>query len=89
MYFVGPFDEQSTERLQETLQLRDVLVLQDALLSRERFEDPADATAMACAMLLNESVPARYRVADQDWLLHAMHRQGVPKAELRKSLVAD
>lgn len=89
VYFVGPFDEPSAERLHETLRLRDVLILQDALQSREPGADHADSTAMVCAMLLNQRVPARHRVSDQDWLMHAMHLQGVPKVELRKRLIAD
>lgn len=89
VYFVGPFDEPSAERLQETLQLRDVLVLQDALQSREPGADYAGFTAMVCAMLLNQRVPARFRISDEDWLMHAMHLQSVSKVELRKRLKAD
>jgi hypothetical protein len=89
VHLVGPFDEPSAERLKETLQLREVLVLQDALQSREPGADQAGSTAMACAMLLNQRVPARYRVSDQDWLMHAMHLQSIPKVELRRRLKAD
>ena len=89
--FIGPFDEASAERLRATLAVRDVLIVQDALQQREDKAPPGheDATALVCAMRLDQSVPQRYRLSEQDWVLRLTKLRGVTKRELRRRLTRD
>lgn len=89
--FIGPFDAASAERLRTTLAMRDVLITQDALQQREDETPPGPkgATALVCAMRLDQSLPQRYRLSEQDWVLRMLHLQGVTKRELRRRLARD
>lgn len=89
--FIGPFDAASEERLRITLAMRDVLIIQDALQQREDEPRPGHegATALVCAMRLDQSVPQRFRLSEQDWILRMLHLQGVTKRELRRRLTRD
>jgi hypothetical protein len=62
--FIGPFDEASADRLLTTLAMRDVLIMQDALQQREGETRTGHegATALVCAMRLDQSVPQRHRL---------------------------
>ena len=88
--FIGPFDEASAERLRTTVLMRDTLIVQDAFQNRE-IDGPTreDSTALACAMLLDESLPKRYRLAELDWTMRMLRLRGVTKRELRRRLRRD
>jgi hypothetical protein len=63
--FIGPVDEALAASLAETLKLRDILIMQDALdhcLAEDPEGDDQPGTAFLFAMLLDESVPARFRL---------------------------
>lgn len=89
--FIGPFDEVSADRLLTTLAMRDVLITQDALQQREGETRTGHegATALVCAMRLDQSVPQRHRLSEQDWVLRMFRLQGVTKRELRRRLRRD
>jgi hypothetical protein len=89
--FIGPFDAASEERLRTTLEMRDVLITQDALQQREDKTRTGHegATALVCAMRLDQSVPQRCRLSEQDWVLRMLRLQGVTKRELRRWLTRD
>lgn len=89
--FIGPFDAASAERLRTTLAMRDVLIMQDALQQREGETRTGheDATALVCAMRLDQSLPQRYWLSEQDWVLRMLRLQGVTKRELRRRLTRD
>lgn len=89
--FIGPFDETTAEMLRTTILLRDVLLMQDALQQREDEAQPGHqgSTALVCAMRLDQSVPQRFRLSEQDWVLRMMRLQGTPIRELRRRLSND
>ncbi len=89
--FIGPYDDASEERLHTTLAMRDVLIMQDALQQREveQAGREEDGTALACAMLLDQGFPERYRLSESDWTSCMSHLQGVTKRELRRRLTHD
>jgi hypothetical protein len=86
--FIGPWDEESAADLQETLKLRDVLLVQDAWDdSCGRGEGEYNqTTAGLVATMLNEHVPARYRLSDFDYVSRVSRLRGTSKRELRKML---
>ena len=88
MRFIGPWDAESQDRLKQTLLMRDVLILQDALEERENEPQPdhEGATALVCALYLDQCVPQRYRLSDLEWTSQMMRLRGVPRKELRRRL---
>lgn len=86
--FIGPWDEASAVRLEETIRLRDVLLIQDVWDERHgRGEGETGVTvAGACAQMLNSAVPARRRLNDLEWIMRQSRFEGMSKRELRKLL---
>jgi Family of unknown function (DUF5681) len=90
--FVGPLCDEDVARMQETLKVRDALILQDELDRREisnaKSEDPLDGpgTAMVWAMILNQSVPKRFRLSEGRLLLQVTRYQSMPKRVLLKEV---
>lgn len=70
--FVGPLSNEELARLEETVRMRDVLIMQDALECRQHIyknrKDSSDqtGTALVLALTLNQSVPERYRISDAE-----------------------
>ncbi|MXN66506.1 hypothetical protein GR183_16445 [Stappia sp. GBMRC 2046] len=90
--FTGPFDEEGAAKLRETCKLRDILFLQDALDRRLMGEpdggDPLDGpgTALAFAQMLNDSLPERHRLSDNEIVLRSMRHDTLPKRQLLKEV---
>jgi hypothetical protein len=84
--FIGPWDEASAARLEETIRLRDVLLIQDVWDERHgRGEGETRVTvAGTCAQMLNNAVPARRRLGDIEWIIRQSRFEGMSKRELRK-----
>lgn len=88
--FVGPIDEEELNQLQETCRYRDVLIMQDALDRREAGEsgDPLDApgTAGLFAIVLNDSMPDRFKLSDTEFVVRMMRYEGISKRQLLKDV---
>ena len=85
--FVGPIDEAQMVRLKETLKLRDLLIMQDAL--DKRVGDDArgtnrPGTALIFASLINDSAPARFRLSEIEIIMRMMRYEGTAKRSLLK-----
>jgi hypothetical protein len=89
---IGPIDEEEAAKLEQTLELRDLLVMQDALEQRmanpPESDDPLDrpGTAMVFAIALNNCAPARLRVSDTDLIFRVMDYNMMSKRELLKAV---
>lgn len=90
--FIGPLNQDQVTRLEDTLKLRDVLIMQDALDRREADRpDSGDlvdgpGTAFVFADLLNRCVPGRYKLVETEFILRTMRYDAVPKRDLRRKL---
>jgi hypothetical protein len=89
--FIGPFDEAGVARLNETLRLRDVLLMQDALdrrLMNENCEDPLDrpGSALAFALFHNNHVPDRFKLSDVQISIRMGRYQAMTKRTLLKEV---
>ncbi|MDB5538894.1 MAG: hypothetical protein JWQ89_621 [Devosia sp.] len=89
--FSGPFDDVSAENFRNTVRLRDVLIMQDALQQREveQAGHGEHGTALACVMLLDRGFPERFRLSESDWTMRMLRLEGVTKRELRRRLTHD
>jgi hypothetical protein len=89
--FIGPVNEEGVARLNETLRIRDVLLMQDALDQRagnRDCDDPLDrpGSALAFAFLLNQTVPDRYKLSDVQILIRLSRYEGMAKRTLLKEV---
>ena len=86
--FVGPWDEQSAASLEVTLKMRDVLLVQDAWDDRHgRGEGEFNQTvAGLMATMLNDNVPARFRLSEVEVVTRLSRLHGTTKRQLRKML---
>ena len=87
--FVGPVDEAGLARLEQTIKVRDILIMQDALdrcLSEDPAGDNQPGTALLFAMLLDKGVPARFRLAEAEWTERMMRYDRMPKRALFKTV---
>lgn len=90
--FTGPVNKQQAADLKETLQLRDLLIMQDVWDRRSgAFQVSADSmngpgSSCAIAQALNAIVPKRLRLSDQNFILQMMRFEGMPKRILLKEL---
>ncbi|MDX8470349.1 DUF5681 domain-containing protein [Mesorhizobium sp. VK23B] len=89
--FIGPVDEEWQRRLDETIALRDVLIMQDELDQRSStrldgtpLNDPGGALLLA--LTLDRGVPQRLRLTDAQVLRMQMQYMRVPKRKLLKDL---
>lgn len=92
--FVGPLNEEQAAALDETLKMRDILIMQDALdrrMAKPLYGDPLDGpgTAMVFVDLLNRTVPKRHRLSDTEILLRIARCETLTKRELLKRLYRD
>jgi Family of unknown function (DUF5681) len=80
--FIGPVDEEGETRLKQTLRLRDMLIVQDALDQRLAPQEAHDApdvmdqpqTAILLVHLLNDGVPKRHQLR-KSHLVHLVMRE--------------
>lgn len=91
--FLGPITEEQQAKLERLLQLRDVLIMQEAL--DERSTTRLDGTpltepgsAMLRVMVIDRFVPQRYRLSDNDVVNKLSQYKGTPKRQLLKQLYA-
>lgn len=87
--FIGPVDEIWAAKLEETIKVRDILIMQDALDHR-LVEDPEGhdrpSTALLFAILLDKGVPARFRLSKAEWTERMIRYDQMPKRELLKAV---
>ena len=89
---VGPVNEQEAAELDRTRKLRDLLLMQDALERRLNDNPESDApcdritTALLFATVLDNSMPARFRLSDIEMELKTRRGEVMPKRELLKTL---
>jgi hypothetical protein len=84
---VGPIDAAEVAKLEESLKLRDVLIMQNALdvrLSTDLNGKDRPGTALVFASLMNDAVPARFRLSDAEFITRMMRYEGTPKRALLK-----
>jgi len=89
---VGPIDENEQKKLQQTLKLRDVLLLQDVLdqrletlgaFARERPGDRPGG-ARLFAMVMDNMVPVRFRLSETEQIYRYMRDDRFSKRDLFK-----
>lgn len=92
--FIGPLDQAEQDRLEETLRMRDLLILQYALDRRlcdwDEGADPLDkpTSALAIALNFNDHVPERYRYDDARLTFMMSSATSRSKRELLKAVYA-
>jgi hypothetical protein len=89
--FIGPVNEEGVAHLNETLRVRDVLLMQDALdqrMGNRDCDDPLDkhGSALGFAFLLNQTVPDRYKLSDVQILIRLSRYEGMAKRTLLKEV---
>lgn len=90
---IGPVDEEEQAKLEETLCLRGVLLMQSVL--DERFGELAEAAAdrpigsLLLAMALNEAVPPRFRLTEMQMIDLVWRHERLSKRELLKQLYGE
>ena len=79
--FIGPIDEAQAASLEETLKLRDLLIIQNALddCVADPSGDDRPGTALELAPLLNLCVPVRFRLTDIEVVLRVGRYGRTPK----------
>ncbi|MDX8444458.1 DUF5681 domain-containing protein [Mesorhizobium captivum] len=89
--FIGPVNEDWQRRLEETIALRDVLIMQDELDRRSStrldgtpLNDPGGAFLLA--LTLERAIPSRLRLSDAQLLNTQMQYMSTPKRKLLKDL---
>lgn len=89
---IGPLNERELAQLQETMRVRDVLIMQDALDRRQwDTKDTGDSrdgpgTAILFALLINQRLPQRYKLSDTQIEMRMMCHDTLSKRELLKQL---
>jgi len=90
---LGPFDEEEETKLNETIRLRDILIMQDELdhrstvrLNGEPLTEPGSAGLIA--HLLEQGIPPRLRLSQTQWILKSMKYHSMQQRELLKTLFA-
>lgn len=88
---IGPVDEEEQAKLEETLRLRDVLLVQSVLDERlkPRAEVDRPAGSLLFALMLNEAVPLRYRLTDTQMIDRVWRQERLSKRELLKQLYGE
>ena len=90
--FVGPLDETEEKRLQGTIALRDLLIMQEVLEARmwtgPRAADPLDRPggALVIAFTLERAIPPRLRLSTSEMVRRQMRYDRMSKRELLKVL---
>ena len=89
--FIGPICEEEAAALEKTCKLRDVLIIQHALDEREAdypdIKDHPDkpGTALLFAAVVNQRVPARYRLSETEISLRMDRYSVMRKRDLLKT----
>lgn len=87
-HVIGPANEDEQRKLEETLRVRDILLLQDAL--DERLWSPTQSGtqggALLMAVALDKTIPERYRLSGAEIALRACRHQAMTKRALLKAL---
>jgi len=86
VHFIGPVDEDSAKRIQQTIAMRDLLILQAELDEREQRGPNRAGRAMLLAITLDKSLPPRLRLSDVIWISKMMRAAKTPKRHLLKTL---
>jgi hypothetical protein len=90
--FVGPVVEEQVHQLEETCRMRDMLIQQDASDSRQVDEPECDnaldkpGTALLWAIILNQSVPDRFKLSDNGITIRMLRYDRIPKRQLLKKV---
>lgn len=88
--FVGPMDEAGQRKMEQTIRLRDLLILQDAYDTRfgprKNREEPYRSSARFFAHGLERSLPPRVRLTNFQWLMQSDRAERTPKLKLLKIL---
>jgi len=90
---IGPIDKDEQAKLEETLRLRDVLLMQSVL--DERLDELAEAAAdrptgsLLLAMALNEAVPPRFRLTEMQMIDLVWRHERLSKRELLKQIYGE
>ncbi len=87
--FIGPVDEAWAAKLEETIKLRDLHLIQDVLEVRQAVDlhgPDRPGTALAFAIILNNSLPPRLRLADAEAEAFMRPYEIMPKRQLLKTL---
>lgn len=85
--FIGPLDESEAAKLDRTCQLRDILLMQDALDQKLAVGgDIKPGGALLCALVLNQLLPGRMQLSDDAILFRQMRHETTPKRTLLKDL---
>ena len=87
--FVGPIDEAGVARIEQTIELRDLHLIQDVLEVRQAVDlhgPDRPGTALAFAIILNNSLPPRLRLADAEAEAFMRPYEIMPKRQLLKTL---
>ncbi len=90
--FIGPLTQEDLRDLEKACRLRDVLLMQDALDQRQRPDqesgDSLDGpgTALLFAVMIDRSVPDRYKLNDSELNSRMMRCQRIPKRQLLKDV---
>ena len=87
--FIGPVDEAQAAKLDETIKVRDILIMQDALdrcLAEDPDGDDQPGSALLLAMILDKSVPARFRLAKAEWSERMIRYNRMPTRALLKTV---
>jgi Family of unknown function (DUF5681) len=90
----GPVDAWSQAKMQETIQVRDTLLLQYALDTRKHVPKPGTGqsdlpySAGVAALMLNDGLPERVRLSDDDIFWRVYRYERIPRLQLLKQIFA-
>ncbi len=90
--FIGPLTQEDLRDLEEACRLRDVLLMQDALDQRQRPDQESGdslngpGTALLFAVMIDRSVPDRYKLNDSELNSRMLRYQCIPKRQLLKDV---
>lgn len=89
---IGPLNEKELAQFQETMRVRDALIMQGALDRREwdtrNTGDPLDGpgAAILFALFINQHLPQRYKLSETEIEMRMMRHGTLSKRELLKQL---
>jgi hypothetical protein len=89
--FVGPVGQHERAQLQETLELRNLLLMQYVLDERQRdrsagLDEQSESAAMLFAVMLNDRMPERFRLSELEIILVLAKHERLTKRELLKQI---
>ncbi|MGH6826170.1 DUF5681 domain-containing protein [Methyloceanibacter sp.] len=90
--FVGPIVDEEVPQIEQTRHMRDMLLMQDALDWRQKGDLDSDdrfnkpGTALLLATILNQSVPDRLKLSDDEITAKMLRYAHIPKRQLLKDV---